>query len=165
MVSFSPYSLHHLLFVDFLMIAILTSVNVLPWGFRRSRICLQCWRPRLNPWVGKILWRSKRQPTPVLLPGKSHGQRSVVGYNPWCRKESDTTERFHFHFLFYLFIFLPYLFSLSRYRSFLSYPLECKLQEKGNFVFFSFSVLQGMGDLSSPTMDQTCGPCSGSTES
>ena len=37
-------------------------------------------------------WRRKWQPTPVLLPGKSHGQRSLVGYSPWGRKESDTTE-------------------------------------------------------------------------
>ena len=35
-------------------------------------------------------------PTPVFLPGKSHGRRSVVGYSPWGRKESDTTERLHF---------------------------------------------------------------------
>ena len=34
-------------------------------------------------------------PTPVLLPGKSHGQRSLVGYSPWGRKESDTTEQLH----------------------------------------------------------------------
>ena len=37
-------------------------------------------------------------PTPVLLPGKSHGQRSMVGCSPWGRKESDTTKRLHFHF-------------------------------------------------------------------
>ena len=36
--------------------------------------------------------RRKSQPTPVLLPGKSHGRRSLVGYSPWGRKESDTTE-------------------------------------------------------------------------
>ena len=40
------------------------------------------------------------QPTPVLLPGESHGRRSLVGYSPWGRKESDTTERLHFHFYF-----------------------------------------------------------------
>ena len=40
-------------------------------------------------------WYSKRQPTPVLLPGKSHGWRSLVGYSLWGRKESDTTERLH----------------------------------------------------------------------
>ena len=38
------------------------------------------------------------QPTPVLLPGKSRGQRSLVGCSPWGRTESDTTERLHFHF-------------------------------------------------------------------
>ena len=37
-------------------------------------------------------------PTPVLLPGKSHGQRSLVGCSPWGREESDMTERLHFHF-------------------------------------------------------------------
>ena len=42
------------------------------------------------------LWRRKWQPTPVFLPGKSHGQRSLGGYSPWGRKESDTTERLHF---------------------------------------------------------------------
>ena len=40
----------------------------------------------------------KWQPTPVLLPGKSHGQRSLVGYSPQGCKESDSTEQFHFHF-------------------------------------------------------------------
>ena len=38
------------------------------------------------------------QPTPVPLPGESHGQRSLVGSSPWGRKESDTTEKLHFHF-------------------------------------------------------------------
>ena len=42
-------------------------------------------------------WRRKWQPTPIPLPGKSHGQRNLVGSNPWGRKESDTTERLHHH--------------------------------------------------------------------
>ena len=42
--------------------------------------------------------RRQWQPTPVLLPGKSHGRRSRVGCSPWCRWESGTTERLHFHF-------------------------------------------------------------------
>ena len=54
------------------------------------------WRPRFNSWVGNIPWRRKWQPTPVLFPGESHGQRSLVGYSPWGRKESDTTEQLHF---------------------------------------------------------------------
>ena len=40
-------------------------------------------KTRFSPWVGKISWRRKWQPTPVFLPGKSHGQRSLVGYSPW----------------------------------------------------------------------------------
>ena len=54
-------------------------------------------RHRLDPWVGEIPWRKKWQPTPVLLPGKSHEQRSLVNHSPWGLKESDTTERLHFH--------------------------------------------------------------------
>ena len=42
-----------------------------------------------HPWVGKILWRRARQPTPVFLSGESHGQRSLAGYTLWCCKESD----------------------------------------------------------------------------
>ena len=49
-----------------------------------------------DPWVRKIPWRSKWQPSPVLLPGKSHRRRSLVGYSPWGCKESDTTEQLHF---------------------------------------------------------------------
>ena len=48
--------------------------------------------------VRKIPWRRKWQPTPVLLPRKFHGLRSLVGYSPWGHKESDRTERLHFHF-------------------------------------------------------------------
>ena len=43
-----------------------------------------------DPWVGKIPWRAW-QPTPVFLPGEFHGQRSLAGYSPWGRKESDMT--------------------------------------------------------------------------
>ena len=43
-----------------------------------------------------IYWRKKWQPTPVLLPGKSHGQRSLVCYSPWGCKELDTTEQLYF---------------------------------------------------------------------
>ena len=42
--------------------------------------------------------RRRWHPTPVLLPGKSHGRRSLVGCSPWGRKKSDMTERLHFHF-------------------------------------------------------------------
>ena len=39
-----------------------------------------------HPWVGKTPWRRAWQPTPVFLPGESHGQRSLVGYSPWGRR-------------------------------------------------------------------------------
>ena len=62
------------------------------------------------PWKGNLIcfkqflflssWRSKWQSTPALLPGKSHGQRTLVGYSPWGHKESDMTERLRFHFPF-----------------------------------------------------------------
>ena len=47
---------------------------------------------RGHPWAGKIPWRRKWQPTPVFLPGESHGRKSLVGYSPWGCKESDVTE-------------------------------------------------------------------------
>ena len=54
--------------------------------------------------IKMMYYRTKQRrqwhPTPVLLPGKSHGRRSLVGCSPWGREESDTTERLHFHFSF-----------------------------------------------------------------
>ena len=64
------------------------------------------------PEAGKTPWRKKWQPTPVSLPGKFPGQRSLVGYSPGGRKESTTTEHAHTHisilspFLSYFFFFL-----------------------------------------------------------
>ena len=60
----------------------------LPWWLKP--VCLQCGRPGFDPWVGKIPWRRKWQPTPVFLPGESHGQRSRLH---GAGKESDTTEQ------------------------------------------------------------------------
>ena len=57
------------------------------------RIHLQCRRPEFDPWVGKIPWRREWLPIPVFLLGEFHGERSLVGYSLWGRKESDTTER------------------------------------------------------------------------
>ena len=54
--------------------------------------CRRCKRGGFGPWVGKIPWSTKWQPAPVFLPGKFHGQRSLVGYSMWGCKKSDTTE-------------------------------------------------------------------------
>ena len=74
----------------------------------------------LNPYLQSYLdcctldsQRKQWQATPVLLPRKSHGQRSLVGCNPWGREESDTTERLHFHF------------SLSHTGEWNGSPLQC----------------------------------------
>ena len=69
------------------------------WSGGKELAC-QCKRHKrrsFNPWVGKIPWSRKWQPTPVFLPEKFHGQRSLVGYSAWGRKESDTTEHTHTH--------------------------------------------------------------------
>ena len=61
--------------------------------------------------------RRQWHPTPVLLPGKSHGRRSLVGCSPWVREESETTERLHFHF------------SLSCFGEENGNPLQCSCLE------------------------------------
>ena len=55
---------------------------------------------RLDPWVGKIPWRTEWLPTPIFLLGEFHGRRSLAGYSPWGRKGSDTTERLTLSLLF-----------------------------------------------------------------
>ena len=63
--------------------------NVLPGSASGKEPIFQCLgrkRQGFNPWVGKILWRRVRQPTPVFLPGESHEQRSLAGYSSWGHK-------------------------------------------------------------------------------
>ena len=62
-----------------------------PGGFMVKESACQCRRLRFDPWVGKIPWRRKWQPTPVFLPGESHGQRNLVGYSLQGCKELDMT--------------------------------------------------------------------------
>ena len=61
----------------------------------------------------EVYWRRQWHPTPVLLPRKSHGRRSLVDYSPWGQEESDRTEQLHFHF------------SLSRIGEGNGNPLQC----------------------------------------
>ena len=61
-------------------------VRNLPYQRRRHK------RHKFDPWIRKIPWRRAWQPTQVLLPGESPGQRSLAGYSPWGRKQLDTTE-------------------------------------------------------------------------
>ena len=56
----------------------------LPWWLSSEEsTCRNCRKPEFDPWIGKILWRRAWKPTPVFLPRESHGQSSLVGYNPW----------------------------------------------------------------------------------
>ena len=64
--------------------------------------CKRCKRLGFDPWVGNIPWSRKWQPTPVFLPRKFHGQRSLVGYSPWSHKESHTTE--HHTCIYYILV-------------------------------------------------------------
>ena len=99
-------------------------------------------------------WRRKWQPTPVFLPGESHGQRSLVGYSPRGRKESDTTERLHFHFIPLLSqnismpkgractTNMPLLFHMYAAKMYNQWPYFDEIQK---FIFFSTdSKLGGM---------------------
>ena len=54
--------------------------------------CRRLERCGFDSWVRKVPWRRKRQPAPVFLPGKSHGQRNLAGYSPWGHRESEATE-------------------------------------------------------------------------
>ena len=60
-----------------------------PWWLSGKESAWQGRRYGFDPWVGKIPWRGKRQPTPVFLPGKFLEWRSLVGYSPWDRKETQ----------------------------------------------------------------------------
>ena len=88
-------------------------------GVAKSWTRLSDWT-ELN-WIFVNTWPNNRrrqwQPTPVLLPGKSHGQRSLVGYSPWGCEELDMTERLHFHF------------SLSHIGEGNGNPLQCSCLE------------------------------------
>ena len=61
-------------------------------GKKSTCQCRRHKRQGFNPWVGNVPRRRARQPTPVFLPGKSHGQRSLAGYRPWGHRQSDRTQ-------------------------------------------------------------------------
>ena len=105
------------------------------WIAKNFRILLECKRGKccwLHEHQGKnlhqqkdyillkvqmIIWRRQWHPTPVFMPGKSHGWRSLVDYSPWGHEESDTNERLHFHF------------SLSCIAEWNGNPLQCSCPE------------------------------------
>ena len=65
----------------------------LPWWLSGKESACQWRRCGFSPWVGKIPWRRKWQPTPGFVPRESHWQRNLAGYSPWGHKASDMTDR------------------------------------------------------------------------
>ena len=91
--------------------------------------------PGSTPWVGKISWRREWQPTPVFLPGESHGQRRLVGYSPWGRKESDMTEE----------LTLSLFFPTSGGNHFIMYiniKLLCCLLETNTILYVHYNSIK-----------------------
>ena len=76
-----------------------THTHGLPRWLSGKESAFQCRRCRFHPWVGKIPWRRKWQPSLILLPGESHGQRSLAGYSPWSQRVRHilATGRAHTH--------------------------------------------------------------------
>ena len=114
------------------------------WNQNDSKICHHIVEPIYE---GRIWWkriftigsrwplfRESRQwhPSPVLLPGKSHGRRSLLGFSPWGREESDTAERLHFHF------------SLSCIGVGTGNPLQCSCLENPKDGGASWAAIHGV---------------------
>ena len=68
-----------------------------PGGSGSKESACNAVRPRFDLWFRKISWRREWLPTPVVLPGKSHGQKTLVGYSPWGCKELDMNDHTHTH--------------------------------------------------------------------
>ena len=90
-------------------------------------------------WVGKIPCRRKWQPTPVFLPGESHGQRSLVGYSPWGCKESDKTERLtHTHTHTHTHTQIPQV------KEFILFSAYGKIQDSGFTEIIPFKCISAL---------------------
>ena len=128
-----------------------TSLNI--WNFT-VHILLKPGLENFEHYFTTVFRRRQWQPTPVLLPGKSHGRRSLVGCSPWGRKESDTTERLHFHFL------------LSCTGEGNGNPLQCSCLENPKDGGAWWASVHGVTQsrtclkwLSSSSSRGWCGPC------
>ena len=82
-VSWHPGSCPWFQLDPIISLTLTTCIWGFPGGSADKESTWQCRRRRSHSWVRKIPWRRKWQPTPVFLPGKSHGQRDLVGYSPW----------------------------------------------------------------------------------
>ena len=90
--------------------------------------CRRCKRCGFDPRARKIPWSRKWQPISVFLPGKFHGQRSLVGYSPWSCKELDMTERMCTHIRCWLYFSSQFLQLLEAWLS-IFFVIECPVKE------------------------------------
>ena len=115
------------------------------WHSSKEFACQRRWkRLWFNPWIGKILWKSKGQPAPVFLSRKFYGQRNLESYSPLGRKELDSTEQLSRHthrvkckhlYIDCLYIrFANFLLSLS-VKSYLFFP---KVHVKVRYIKYIF---------------------------
>ena len=118
-----------------------------PWWLSGWRICLQCKRHKrhgFDHWVRKFPWKRKWQPTkemqpsPVFLPGKSHGRKSLAGYNPWGHKVRPSLVTNQQLFLYILFQIL-FRYSFLQDIKFNSLTITFWY-----FVFFSFPIQRSL---------------------
>ena len=125
------------------------------------KICLPNRRCRFDPWVRKMPWRRKRQRISVFLPGKFHGQRSLVGYSPRGGKESDTTEQlstnihgWHTVYIYgrwwywwqqgvYIYIVL-HVAQISWYLTHLTLGIKCKYRQIQGYVWVGMPWIQAL---------------------
>ena len=79
------------------MILIFMEASLVAQTVKLLPVCPQCGDPGSIPGMGRSPGEGNGNPLQHSWPAKSHGRRSLIGYSPWGRKESDTTERLHFH--------------------------------------------------------------------
>ena len=98
-----PFNLFNSLFSSYSITCVIPDAFDYKWAsfvaHMVKRLPAKQENPGFNPWVRKIPWRRKWQPIPGFLRGKFPGLRILVDYSPWGRKELDTTEQLHCHFL------------------------------------------------------------------
>ena len=116
-----------------------------PGGFRGKEPACQCRRHkrwRFDPQVGEIPWRRKWQPTPVFLPGKFHGQRSLGGYSPWgCRVRHNWSNLAHTVYFFKITIKTIKIEQLNPkiyMKSQKIWGSQCNLEEKNKLVTWRY---------------------------
>ena len=128
---------------------ICTANKSFPGGSVVKESTCQCRRHRIHgfvPWVKKISWRRKWQPTPVFSPWKSHGQRRLAGYSPWGPKEWDKTEHTHTHIHVIHFYQCGKIYKMGKLPP--CHPEERPIICAGGELCF-FSLLSGLQAVSS----------------